>query len=56
MEQRVEQLKSLMESYTDYGPVLDCIVFHDGDTWLAAVDVTGTGNFSENNRIYLFLE
>ena len=29
----VEALKKVEEKYEDCGPVLDCIVFNDGDEW-----------------------
>ena len=45
---RVAVLRSL-DSDTlceDAGPIYDCIVFHDGERWQAAIDSSETGDFS----------
>ncbi|XP_067127626.1 tripeptidyl-peptidase 2 [Centruroides vittatus] len=44
LEARVDVLNSLDKKYNDLGPVYDCVVFHDGNTWKAAVDVSETGD------------
>ncbi|KAJ2672729.1 hypothetical protein IWW42_002680 [Coemansia sp. RSA 1085] len=43
---RVESLKKLSEMYKDEGPILDCVVFHDGTQWRAAIDVDESGELS----------
>lgn len=42
----VAQLELFATKFEDTGPVFDCIVFHDGSKWQAAVDSTGTGDFT----------
>ncbi len=43
---RIQLLKAYEKEYEDPGPVFDCIVFHDGVRWQAAVDTTETGDFT----------
>ncbi len=33
LEARVEMLNTLEKKYNNIGPVLDCVVFHDGQQW-----------------------
>ncbi|OMJ17526.1 Tripeptidyl-peptidase 2 [Smittium culicis] len=40
-------LKQLSDSYEDFGPNLDCIVFHDGTDYLAVVNTTSGHDLSE---------
>ncbi|KJE96994.1 tripeptidyl-peptidase 2 [Capsaspora owczarzaki ATCC 30864] len=46
LEARIEQLTQLTRSLEDCGPVYDCVAFHDGSHWRAALDTTETGDFS----------
>jgi tripeptidyl-peptidase-2 len=47
LKQRISQIRSLESDLDDPGPIYDCIVFHDGERYQAAVDVTETGDFSQ---------
>lgn len=37
----------MIKDYKDPGYFIDCIVFHDGTNWRAAIDVEGTGNLTD---------
>jgi tripeptidyl-peptidase-2 len=43
---RIAQLRALEKEWEDVGPVYDCLTFHDGERWQAAVDTTETGDFA----------
>ena len=43
---RIEYIKAYEKDYDDIGPIYDCIVFHDGTYWQAAIDASETGDFS----------
>ncbi|GMH33052.1 hypothetical protein BSKO_00886 [Bryopsis sp. KO-2023] len=40
LESRVKLLLSMMEKLNDVGPIIDCVVWHDGDKWRAALDTS----------------
>ncbi|KAI9502288.1 subtilase family-domain-containing protein [Coemansia spiralis] len=46
LEAQANVLGSLSSSYVDPGPMLDCVVFHDGTQWRAAIDTEETGDLS----------
>ena len=46
-EERLEaitQLKAASGNLKDPGPIFDCVLFHDGDTWRAAIDTDEDGD------------
>lgn len=43
-EALLEHVAETSKNYADPGPVLDCVVFHDGQCWRAAVDVEEKGD------------
>ncbi|KAJ2378682.1 hypothetical protein IW150_000644 [Coemansia sp. RSA 2607] len=45
--EQLDVLKTLNTMYSDCGPLLDCVVFHDGNHWNAAIDTSETGDLSE---------
>ncbi|CAH0476169.1 unnamed protein product [Peronospora belbahrii] len=47
LETRLTQLQELNNSYDDPGPIYDVIVFHDGESWRAALDTKETGDFTD---------
>ncbi|ETW08523.1 hypothetical protein H310_01086 [Aphanomyces invadans] len=48
---RLAILEDSVKSFDDPGPVFDCVAFFDGTHWRAAVDATGTGDFSTAHAI-----
>jgi tripeptidyl-peptidase-2 len=47
LELRLERLRKAAEDRTDLGPVLDCVVFHDGTHWRAVVDTDEDGELGD---------
>ncbi|KAJ2472554.1 hypothetical protein GGI02_001498 [Coemansia sp. RSA 2322] len=47
LDAQVAVLASLADMYADQGPFLDCVVFHDGEQWRAAIDTAESGDLSE---------
>ncbi|KAI8610768.1 hypothetical protein BC830DRAFT_1144258 [Chytriomyces sp. MP71] len=56
LKARIELLKDFMKEYKDPGASFDCIVFNDGTKWLAAVDVSQTGNLEDTLLMSSFHE
>ncbi|GAX82749.1 hypothetical protein CEUSTIGMA_g10175.t1 [Chlamydomonas eustigma] len=40
LESRLSYLKEAAKSYEDFGPLIDCVVWHDGHCWRAALDTS----------------
>ncbi|MCH7870153.1 MAG: S8 family serine peptidase [Planctomycetes bacterium] len=47
LETRVEQLDAMQAKYDDPGPIFDCVVFHDGQVWRAAIDTDEDGDLGD---------
>jgi len=47
LKQFAEVLKTLDKNFADVGPVFDCIVFNDGETWRACVDTSESGDLEQ---------
>ena len=46
LELLIEQLNSMVESYEDHGPLMDVVMFHQGGTWKAVIDLDADGDLS----------
>ncbi len=51
---RIDQLKAMQGGFDDPGPIYDCVVFHDGTTWRAAIDTDGDKDFSDEKALTNF--
>ena len=46
LKDRLEALKEMMGKYEDPVPSHDCVVWNDGEKWVASVDVDESGDMS----------
>ncbi|KAJ1670922.1 hypothetical protein EV182_007921, partial [Spiromyces aspiralis] len=44
LESQKMALQTLIDKYEDNGPIIDCVMFHDGEAWRAIVDTTTDGD------------
>jgi tripeptidyl-peptidase-2 len=51
---QLEVLKEQFAKFDDPGFVFDCVVFHDGFKWLAAVDITESGDLKSECIVLLY--
>lgn len=51
IELRLAQLKALQEKYDDPGPIFDCVVFNDGETWRVAIDTNENGELADEKLL-----
>ena len=51
LEARVAGISALRKGFSDPGAVVDCVVFHDGRVWRAALDVIGSGDFAQSKLL-----
>lgn len=47
VEVRLAEFRKLREGDEDFGPVFDCVAFHDGEVWRAVVDTDEDGDLAE---------
>jgi tripeptidyl-peptidase-2 len=46
LKTQLEELNSYQKGYDDAGPVFDCVSFHDGEHWRAAIDTSESGDLT----------
>ena len=54
LEERIKQLEGLQRGYDDPGPIYDCVVFHDGEDWRAAIDTDEDGDLGDEKLLTNF--
>jgi tripeptidyl-peptidase-2 len=54
LQTRLDQLKAAGRSWQDPGPLYDCVVFHDGESWRAVVDTDEDGDLGEEKLLTNF--
>ncbi len=47
LQQRLDLLADMPQTIEDAGPIFDCVVWHDGEHWRAAVDTDEDGDLAE---------
>ncbi len=48
LELLLDQLQTLVGSYEDSGPLMDIVMFHDGDNWRAVIDLEANGDLTKS--------
>ncbi|RMF86238.1 MAG: hypothetical protein D6744_00060, partial [Planctomycetota bacterium] len=51
LETRLAQLEAMQKAYDDPGPIFDCVVFHDGEVWRAAIDTDEDGDLADEKLL-----
>lgn len=51
LEARLEQARLAWENFEDPGPVIDCVVYHDGERFRALVDTDADGDLAEERPL-----
>ncbi len=54
LEARLDRLIAAGNSVEDIGPIYECVVFHDGTHWRAAVDTDEDGDFGDEKPLTNF--
>ncbi len=54
LQDRITLLETLQKNYDDPGPMYDCVVFHDGDTWRAVIDTDEDGDLGDERVLTNF--
>ena len=51
LKARKELLNDLLKNFDDAGPSVECVVWHDGDAWMAAIDTQQLYRFYEADAV-----
>lgn len=54
LAKRLELLEGMPSAISDAGPVYDCVVWHDGENWRAAIDTDEDGDLAEELALTSF--
>lgn len=54
LDRRLAALDALQEEYDDPGPIHDCVVWHDGEVWRAAIDTDEDGDLADEKALTNF--
>ncbi|XP_030500340.2 tripeptidyl-peptidase 2 [Cannabis sativa] len=55
LQNRVDYLRKQADSYDDKGPVIDAVVWHDGEYWVAALDTQSLDDDPDSGKLADFL-
>ncbi|XP_038974715.1 tripeptidyl-peptidase 2-like isoform X1 [Phoenix dactylifera] len=55
LQDRLDFLRKQTESYDDRGPIIDIVVWHDGEVWRVAVDTQSLEDSSEHGKLADFV-
>ncbi|KAJ6876302.1 tripeptidyl-peptidase 2-like isoform X2 [Populus alba x Populus x berolinensis] len=55
LQARIDLLRKQADSYDDKGPVIDAVVWHDGDLWRAALDTQSVEDDSDCGQLANFV-
>jgi tripeptidyl-peptidase-2 len=56
LQARLDVLTDALKEYDDPGPIYDCVVFQDGQTWRAVVDTDEDGDLAEETLLANYRE
>ncbi|KAI4384768.1 hypothetical protein MLD38_002876 [Melastoma candidum] len=51
LQNRVDLLRKQAESYEDHGPIIDAVVWHDGEFWRVALDTQSLEDGSDSGKL-----